>query len=62
MKFQRESFRKNVMKITDKIREEKLWYDNNTEAAKVSAISLGKIDKYEFINSIDKYHSTKEEW
>ena len=32
------------MKIDDKIRDEKLQYDINSEAAKVSALSSGKID------------------
>ena len=32
-----------------KIRDEKLQYDINREAAKISASSSGKIDKYEFI-------------
>ena len=36
------------MKINDKIRDEKLLYDVNTEAAKISAAS-GKIDKYEYL-------------
>ena len=33
------------MKINDKIRDEKLQYDINREAAKIS----GKIDKYEYL-------------
>ena len=35
------------MKIDDKIRDEKLQYDINREAAKISLSSSGKIDKYE---------------
>ena len=35
------------MKIDDKIRDEKLKCDIKREAAKISALSLGKIDKYE---------------
>ena len=34
-----------------KIRDEKLQYDINKKAAKISALSSGKIDKY----GIDKY-------
>ena len=34
------------MIIDDKIRDEKLKYDINREAAKISALSSGKIDKY----------------
>ena len=32
-----------------KVRDEKLYYDINREAAKISALSLGKIDKYEYL-------------
>ena len=39
------------MTIDDKIRDEKLQYDINREAAKVSALSCGKIDKYEYLAS-----------
>ena len=35
--------------IDDKIRDEKLQYDINREAAKISALSSGKIDKYEYL-------------
>ena len=34
------------MTIDNKIRDEKLQYDINREAAKISALSSGKIDKY----------------
>ena len=37
------------MTIDDKIRDEKLLYDSNREAAKVSTLSSGKIDKYEYL-------------
>ena len=36
------------MTIDDKIRDEKLQYDINREAAKISALSSGKTDKYEY--------------
>ena len=36
------------MNIEDQIKDEKLQYDINREAAKVSALSSGKIDKYEY--------------
>ena len=42
------------MKIDDKIRDEKLLYDINREAAKVSVLSSGKIDKYEYEYLIKK--------
>ena len=37
------------MTIDDKIKDEKLEYDINGEAAKMSALSSGKIDKYEYL-------------
>ena len=37
------------MTINDKIRDEKLQYDIKREAAKRSASSSGKIDKYEYV-------------
>ena len=36
------------MIIDDQIRDEKLQYDINREAAKISALSSGKVDKYEY--------------
>ena len=35
------------MTIDDQIGDEKLQYDSNREAAKISALSSGKINKYE---------------
>ena len=37
------------MKIDDKIKDEKLQDDIKGEAAKISALSSGKIDKYEYL-------------
>ena len=37
------------MAIEDQIKDEKLQYDINREAAKISALSSGKIDKYEYL-------------
>ena len=37
------------MTIKDQIRDEKLQYDINRKAAKISALSLGKIHKYEYL-------------
>ena len=37
------------MTINDQIRDEKLQYDINREAAKMSALSSGKIQKYEYL-------------
>ena len=39
------------MAIDDKIRVEKLKYDINREAAKILALSSGKIDKYKYLTS-----------
>ena len=38
-----------------KIRDEKLQYDINREAAKISALSSGEIRKYEYLTGED-YH------
>ena len=37
------------MTIDHKIRDEKLQYDINREAAKLSVLSSGEIDKYEYL-------------
>ena len=37
------------MNLEDQIKDEKLQYDINREAAKISALSSGKIDKYEYL-------------
>ena len=37
------------MTIEDQIRDEKLQYDINRETAKISALSSGKINKYEYL-------------
>ena len=37
------------MTLEDQIRDEKLQYDIKREAAKRSALSSGKIDKYEYL-------------
>ena len=38
-----------IMTVEDQIKDEKLQYDINREAAKISALSSGKIDKYEYL-------------
>ena len=40
---------KLIIRIEDKIRDEKLENDINKEAAKISALLSGKIDKYEHL-------------
>ena len=37
------------MTIEDQIKDEKLQYDINREAARISALSSGKLDKYEYL-------------
>ena len=37
------------MTIEDQIKDEKLQYDINSETAKISALSSGKLDKYEYL-------------
>ena len=37
------------MMIDDNIRDEKLQYDINKEAVKLSALSSGKVDKYLYL-------------
>ena len=37
------------MTIEDQIRDEKMQYDINREAPKISALSPRKIDKYEYL-------------
>ena len=37
------------MTINDQIRDEKLQYDIDRKAAKISALSTGKIHKYEYL-------------
>ena len=37
------------MTTEDQIKDEKLQYDINREAAKISALSSSKIDKYEYL-------------
>ena len=37
------------METDDRTRDEKLQYDTTREAAKISALSSGKIDKYEYV-------------
>ena len=41
------------MTINDQIRDEKLRYDINREAAKISALSSRKIHKYEYLTGED---------
>ena len=50
-----------MMTINDQIRDEKLQYDINREAAKISALSLGKLHKYEYLAGEDILPSTQQQ-
>ena len=45
----------------DQIRDEKLQYDINREAAKISALSSGKIHKYEYVTGEDILPSNQQQ-
>ena len=49
------------MTINDQIRDEKLRYDINREAAKMSALSSGKIHKYEYHTGEDILPSNQQQ-
>ena len=49
------------MTINDQIRYEKLRYDINREAAKISALSLGEIHKYEYLTGEDILPSNQQQ-
>ena len=49
------------MTINDQIRDEKLQYDYNREAAKISALSSGKIHKYEYLIGEDILPSNQQQ-
>ena len=49
------------MTTDGKIRDEKLQHDINREAAKISALSSGKIDTYEYFACEENYLLIKEE-
>ena len=49
------------MTINDQIRDEKLQYYINREAAKISALSSGKINKYEYLTGEDILSSNQQQ-
>ena len=49
------------MTINHQISDEKLQYDINRDAAKKSALSLGKIHKYEYLTREDILPSTQQQ-
>ena len=49
------------MTTNDQIRDEKLRYGINREAAKISALSSGKIHKYEYLTDEDILPSNQQQ-
>ena len=49
------------MTINDQIRDEKLQYDINRNAANISALSFGKIHKYEYLTGEDILPSNQQQ-
>ena len=50
------------MTSDDQIRDEKLQYDINREAAKISALSSNKIDKYEYLTGEEILPSSQKKY
>ena len=50
-----------MMTINDQIKDEKLQYDINRAAAKISALSSGKLHKYEYLTGEDILPSTQQQ-
>ena len=50
-----------MMAINDQIKDEKLQYNINREAAKISALSSGKLHKYEYLTGEDILPSTQQQ-
>ena len=49
------------MTINDQIKDEKLQYDINREAAKISALSSGKLHKHEYFTGEDILPSNQQQ-
>ena len=49
------------MIIEDQIKDQKLQYDINREAAKISALPSGKIDKYEYLTGAEILPSNQQQ-
>ena len=50
-----------MITINDRIRDDKLQYDTNREAAKISALSSGKIHQYEYLTGEDILPSNQQQ-
>ena len=49
------------MTIEDQIRDEKLQYDINKEAVKISALSSGKIDNHDYLTGEEILPSNRQQ-
>ena len=49
------------MTIDDQIKDEKLQYNINREASKISALPSGKIDKYEYLTGEETLPSNQKQ-
>ena len=49
------------MTINDQIKDEKVQYNINREAAKISALSPGKVHKYEYLTGEDILSSSNQQ-
>ena len=49
------------MTINDQIRDEKRQYDTDRKAAEISALSSGKIHKYEYLTGEDIWRSNQQQ-
>ena len=50
-----------MMTIGDQIKDEKLRYNINREAAKISALSSGKLHKYEYLTGEEMLPSNQQQ-
>ena len=50
-----------MMTINDQIKDEKLQYKTNREATKISALSSGKLHKYEYLTGEDILSSNQQQ-
>ena len=50
-----------MVAIEDQIKDEKLQYNINRKAAKISALSSGKLDKYEYLTGEEKLPSNQQQ-
>ena len=49
------------MTIDDQIRDEKIQYDNDRKAAKISTLSSGNINKYDYVTGEEILPSNKQQ-